>query len=97
MVPRNVELSCQLVHISKWIRLGPGPYPYLQERLMHLTLRILVVMGFTGSCCPALNLRSQGGSGEGVGKSSALLSGPVILMLVPPHEQGKEFSVVVQP
>jgi len=53
-------------------------------------LRILVVR-FTRLPAPAApNLRSQGGTGEGVGKSSALLSGPVILMLVPPHEQGKE-------
>jgi len=54
-------------------------------------LRILVVVRFTRLPAPAApNLRSQGGTGEGVGKSSALLSGPVILMLVPPHEQGKE-------
>lgn len=54
-------------------------------------LSILVVVGFTRLPAPAaLNLRSQGGTGEEIGKSSALLSGPVILMLVPPHEQGKE-------
>lgn len=92
VVPRNVELSCQFqVDLGRswpmFIFAGKAHSPRPQDT----SGGGWALKSFTRLPAPAVpNLGSQEGTGEEVGKSSALFSGPVILMLVHPQEQGKE-------
>lgn len=92
VVPRNVELSCQFqVDLGRswpmFIFAGKAHSP----RPRDTSGGGWALKSFTRLLAPAVpNLGSQEGTGEEVGKSSALFSDPVILMLVHPQEQGKE-------